>query len=83
MVRPSAVASAAARSASPLSTTIRLIIRKFKPVDWLCRGIVLIFDAFPLGSRWDDEGLTWDQPGLVWGASDTGLLVEHFPPLRP
>jgi len=61
--------------------TVRLIIRKFKPVDWICREVIFVLTT-PTSHRWDEPGLVWDAPGLVWAAS-ADSLVERFPPLRP
>jgi hypothetical protein len=43
------------------AATLRAIVRKFKPVDWVCRGFLFpIYDGFDWndGTKWND-GTTW------------------------
>lgn len=42
--------------------TIRGIIQKWKPVDWICRKIVFEISGWSYGT-----GHTWGEGGLVWG----------------
>lgn len=47
------------------SRTIRGIVKKWKPSQWICRGFV-----FKLGLEltWGAPGFAWGDPGLIWGA---------------
>jgi hypothetical protein len=47
-----------------IATTLRRIIKKWKPVEWICRGIMFQISGWAWG-----DGSTYGQGGLQWGGN--------------
>jgi len=47
-----------------IATTLRGIIKKWKPVEWICRGIMFQISGWAWG-----DGSTFGQSGLQWGGT--------------
>jgi hypothetical protein len=61
----------------PQLDSIRLCIRKLKPVDWVCREIVVIGPG-ATAPRYDAEGLEWDAASVEW-VDEPAEIIERFP----
>jgi len=53
---------------------IRVIVKKLKPTQWVCREIVLVAGS---ETFWGQDGLDWNDPNFFWLAASASNTVER------